>query len=73
MPYPEVKSRQFRALRPVSGAAFGYASNDHDGSYDYSSEDDLAAVRPPSALFYADPVAQPPVVLDTPAPSRRNT
>ncbi|KAJ2351799.1 hypothetical protein GGH92_001632 [Coemansia sp. RSA 2673] len=73
MPYPEVKSRQFRALRPVSGAAFGYASNDHDGSYDYSSEDDLAAVRPPSALFYTDPVAQPPVVLDTPAPSRRNT
>ncbi|KAJ2756770.1 hypothetical protein GGI19_000574 [Coemansia pectinata] len=73
MPYPEVKSRQLRTLRPVSGAAFGYASNDYDGGYDYSSEDDLAAVRPPSALFYSDPVVELPVVLDTPAPSRRNT
>ncbi|KAJ2740949.1 hypothetical protein GGI20_005517 [Coemansia sp. BCRC 34301] len=59
MSFPAVKIRR---LRPVSGAAFGY-----DGCY--SSEEDLAAVRPPSALFYADPIALP----ETPAPSRRNT
>ncbi|KAJ2807691.1 hypothetical protein H4S07_003541, partial [Coemansia furcata] len=73
MPYSEAKARQLRTLRPVSGAAFGFASNDYDGICDYSSEDDLTAVRPPSALFYPDPVVELPVVLDTPAPSRRNT
>ncbi|KAJ1819391.1 hypothetical protein LPJ60_003790 [Coemansia sp. RSA 2675] len=68
--YPEARSRQLRTLRPVSGAAFGLASNDYDGGF--SSEDDLAAVRPPSALFYHDPVVERPVMLDTPAPPRRN-
>ncbi|KAJ2732421.1 hypothetical protein IW152_003816 [Coemansia sp. BCRC 34962] len=57
-------------LRPVSGAAFGLASNDYDGGL--SSEDDLAAVRPPSALFYHDPAVEHPSVLGAPAPLRRS-
>ncbi|KAJ2490185.1 hypothetical protein IWW37_003371 [Coemansia sp. RSA 2050] len=70
MAHPEVRSRQLRMLRPVSGAAFGLASNDYDGGL--SSEDDLAAVRPPSALFYHDPAVEHPSVLGAPAPLRRS-
>ncbi|KAJ2480502.1 hypothetical protein IWW47_005941, partial [Coemansia sp. RSA 2052] len=82
MSYSVQMPRQLpRALRPVSGAAFGYTTN-NDYDHGYSSEEDLAAVRPPSALFYPDPVAVvvgglPPAAaaaaLETPAPSRRNT